>query len=168
MPKILFDKKRKKRIIHIAGHGKRQRLRKNTLFLKCLHLNCDSQLYILSHPSIHKNPLPGGFLCLLGIFLFVRDDRTAGSFPKQVSGGWDPTAVGSWAGDGMPRITCGGIPRWPDSTLYPKIPPPMNRWGEGKAKGWQCYRMRTRITAGMAASFSASLPSKAPVASSMV
>ena len=89
-------------------------------------------------------------------------------FPKQVSGGWDPTAVGSWAGDGMPRITCGGIPRWPDSTLYKKIPPPMNRWGEGKAKGWQCYRMRTRITAGMAASFSASLPSTAPVASSMV
>ena len=108
MPKILFDKKRKKRIIHIAGHGKRQRLRKNTLFLKCLHLNCDSQLYILSHPSIHKNPLPGGFLCLLGIFLFVRDDRTAGSFPKQVSGGWDPTAAGSWAGDGMP---CNGNDR---------------------------------------------------------
>ena len=31
-----------------------------------------------------------------------------------------------------------------------------------------CYRMRTRMTAGMAASFSASLPSTAPVASSMV
>ena len=94
--------------------------------------------------------------------------RDGGVFPKQVSGGWDPTAVGSWAGDGMPRITCGGIPRWPDSTLYQKIPPPMNRWGEGKAKGWQCYRMRTRMTAGMAASFSASLPSTAPVASSIV
>ena len=25
-----------------------------------------SDLYILSHPSIHKNPLPGGFLCLEG------------------------------------------------------------------------------------------------------
>ena len=133
MPKILFDKKRKKRIIHIAGHGKRQRLRKNTLFLKCLHLNCDSQLYILSHPSIHKNPLPGGFLCLLGIFLFVRDDRTAGSFPKQVSGGWDPTAAGSWAGDGMPRITCGGIHRWPSSTLYQKNPPAHEQMGRGES-----------------------------------
>ena len=29
-----------------------------------------SDLYILSHPSIHKNPLPGGFLCLLGLFSF--------------------------------------------------------------------------------------------------
>ena len=101
MSKILFDKKRKKRIIHIAGHGKRQRLRKNTLFLKCLHLNCDSQLYILSHPSIHKNPLPGGFLCFLGVFLFVRDDRTAGSFPKQVSAGvmeWPATTAPAASG----------------------------------------------------------------------
>ena len=90
-------------------------------------------------------------------------------FPKQVSGGWDPTAVGSWAGDGMPRITCGGnTPLARQYAVPKKIPPPMNRWGEGKAKGWQCYRMRTRITAGMAASFSASLPSTAPVASSMV
>ena len=122
MSKILFDKKRKKRIIHIAGHGKRQRLRKNTLFLKCLHLNCDSQLYILSHPSIHKNPLPGGFLCLLGIFLFVRDDRTAGSFPKQVSGGWDPTAVrqlgGGW---NAPYHLRGKAPQRPIPFIKPRI-----------------------------------------------
>ena len=31
-----------------------------------------------------------------------------------------------------------------------------------------CYRMRTRMTAGMAASFSANVPSTAPVASNMV
>ena len=31
-----------------------------------------------------------------------------------------------------------------------------------------CYRMRTRMTAGMAASFSANLPSTEPVASNMV
>ena len=141
----------------------------NMLFLKCLHLNCDSQLYILSHPSRHKNPLPGGFLCLLGIFLFVRDDRTAGSFPKQVSGGWDPTAVrqlgGGW---NAPYHLRGNTPLARQYAVPKKIPPPMNRWGEGKAKGWQCYRMRTRMTAGIAASFSASLPSTAPVASSMV
>jgi hypothetical protein len=71
-------------------------------------------------------------------------------------------------------ITAGGIfcvngfPRRDGGVFHKKIPPPMNRWGEGKAKGWQCYRMRTRMTAGMAASFSASLPSTAPVASSMV
>ena len=108
MSKILFDKKRKKRIIHIAGHGKRQRLRKNTLFLKCLHLNCDSQLYILSHPSIHKNPLPGGFLCLLGIFyLFETIGRRGVSQSKCPEGG-TRLPSGSWAGDGMPRITCVG------------------------------------------------------------
>ena len=132
MPKILFDKKRKKRIIHIAGHAKRQRLRKNMLFLKCLHLNCDSQLYILSHPSIHKNPLPGGFLCLLGIFLFVRDDRTAGSFPKQVSGGWDPTAV---------RQLGGG---W--NALQRQRPPPVADtgsccWGRGQQDASNAQRM---------------------------
>ena len=32
-----------------------------------------SPLYILSHPSIHKNPLPGGFLCLLGLFYFLHE-----------------------------------------------------------------------------------------------
>ena len=90
MSKILFDKKRKKRIIHIAEHAKRQRLRKNTLFLKCLHLNCDSQLYILSHPSIHKNPLPGGFLCIEGIFSFYKSDgSSSGNHPL----GWDPAAA---------------------------------------------------------------------------
>ena len=108
MSKILFDKKRKKRIIHIAGHGKRQRLRKNTLFLKCLHLNCDSQLYILSHPSIHKNPLPGGFLCLLGIFyLFETIGRRGVSQSKCPEGG-TRLPSGSWAGDGMP---CNGNDR---------------------------------------------------------
>ena len=56
-----------------------------------------------------------------------------GVFPKQVSGGWDPTAVGSWAGDGMPRITCGGIPRWPDSTLYQKNPPAHEQMGRGES-----------------------------------
>jgi hypothetical protein len=27
-----------------------------------------NHLYILSHPSIHKNPLPGGFLCFMRTF----------------------------------------------------------------------------------------------------
>ena len=102
MSKILFDKKRKKRIIHIAEHAKRQRLRKNTLFLKCLHLNCDSQLYILSHPSIHKNPLPGGFLCFIQVFMALpRLSPWESLFncifhakgPHLADAGWGPLAV---------------------------------------------------------------------------
>ena len=54
-----------------------------------------------------------------------------------------------------------------------KSPPSGEQTGQGKAKGWQIqndapYRIRTRMTAGMAASFSASFASTAPVASSMV
>ena len=77
-----------------------------------------------------------------------------------------PQAVGR--GMECPVSLAGEYPAGPTVRCTQKIPPPMNRWGEGKAKGWQCYRMRTRMTAGMAASFSASLPSTAPVASSMV
>ena len=36
---------------------------------KGLLWNWDSPLYILSHPSIHKNPLPGGFLCFIQVFM---------------------------------------------------------------------------------------------------
>ena len=89
-------------------------------------------------------------------------------FPKQVSGGWDPTAVGSWAGMECPVSLAGEYTAGPTVRCTKNSPAHANRQGEGKAKGWQCYRMRTRMTAGMAASFSASLPSTAPVASSMV
>ena len=51
-------------------------------------------------PLYTQKPAARRVFVFVGDFLFVRDDRTAGSFPKQVSGGWDPTAVrqlgGGW------------------------------------------------------------------------
>jgi hypothetical protein len=38
-----------------------------------------NHLYILSHPSIHKNPLPGGFLCIEGAKIQNRKRKNAGS-----------------------------------------------------------------------------------------
>ena len=160
MPKILFDKKIKRDIIHHA----RQR---STESVCRFDIEIHHFIYFPT-PLYTKTRCQAGFCVCWGFFyLFETIGRRGVSQSKCPEGG-TRLPSGSWAGDGMPRITCGGIPRWPDSTLYQKIPPPMNRWDEGKAKGWQCYRMRTRMTAGMAASFSASLPSTAPVASSMV
>ena len=108
MSKILFDKKRKKRIIHIARHGKRQRLRKTRCFSSaCIWIAIPNFIYFPT-PLYTKTRCQAGFCVCWGFFyLFETIGRRGVSQSKCPEGG-TRLPSGSWAGDGMPRITCVG------------------------------------------------------------
>ena len=108
MSKILFDKKRKKRIIHIAGHGKRQRLRKTRCFSRaCIRIVIPTFIYFPT-PLYTKTRCQAGFCVCWGFFyLFETIGRRGVSQSKCPEGG-TRLPSGSWAGDGMP---CNGNDR---------------------------------------------------------